>query len=379
MAQDADGNQGNAMQPYKGLFVLDAAQGIAGPYCGMLLAAMGAEVVKLEPPKGDWSRGLTTREGSHSVMSSVFNRGKRSLVLDLAAPAERAKAQALMARADVVIEAFRPGVAGRIGLGPAHARADAVYVSISGFGQSGPYAERPCTDAVAQAFSGLVSQNAGMDGAPHKVGTLPVDIHTGMSAFAAVQAALADRARDTTPRQRVLDCSLMAGAASLLCTSIAEAGLLGRLPAELNVPAGSYQAGDGAWVMIALVREVDWVTLVGVLGAPALLQDPRFGSFPLRAQNKTALLPMLRGIFLTRPAAEWIAALHAAGILASRVNTVLEWLEDGHVQASAAAPCVEQPGLGSLPLANPPGLDIRLGPAPALGEHSDEILREMGG
>jgi formyl-CoA transferase len=284
-----------------------------------------------------------------------------------------------MARADVVIEAFRPGVAGRIGLGPAHARADAVYVSISGFGQSGPYAERPCTDAVAQAFSGLVSQNAGMDGAPHKVGTLPVDIHTGMSAFAAVQAALADRARDTTPRQRVLDCSLMAGAASLLCTSIAEAGLLGRLPAELNVPAGSYQAGDGAWVMIALVREVDWVTLVGVLGAPALLQDPRFGSFPLRAQNKPALLPMLRGNFLTRPAAEWIAALHAAGILASRVNTVLEWLEDGHVQASAAAPAVEQPGLGRLPLANPPGLDIQLGPAPALGEHSEDILREMGG
>ena len=118
---------------------------------------------------------------------------------------------------------------------------------------------------------------------------------------------------------------------------------------------------------------------MGVLGAPALLQDPRFGSFPLRAQNKPALLPMLRGIFLTRPAAEWIAALHAAGILASRVNTVLEWLEDGHVQASAAAPCVEQPGLGRLPLANPPGLDIQLGPAPALGEHSDEILREMGG
>jgi crotonobetainyl-CoA:carnitine CoA-transferase CaiB-like acyl-CoA transferase len=161
--------------------------------------------------------------------------------------------------------------------------------------------------------------------------------------------------------------------------SVAEAGLLGRLPAELNVPAGSYQAGDGAWVMIALVREVDWVTLVGVLGAPALLQDPRFGSFPLRAQNKPALLPMLRGIFLTRPVAEWIAALHAAGILASRVNTVLEWLEDGHVQASAAAPAVEQPGLGRLPLANPPGLDIQLGPAPALGEHSEDILREMGG
>ncbi len=367
------------MQPYKGLFVLDAAQGIAGPYCGMLLAAMGADVVKLEPPKGDWSRGLTTRQGSHSVMSAVFNRGKRGLVLDLAEAADRGRAQALMAKADVVIEAFRPGVATRIGLGPEHARADAVYVSISGFGQTGPYAERPCTDAVAQAFSGLVAQNAGMDGAPHKVGTLPVDIHTGMSAFAAVQGALAERARDTTPRQRVLDCSLMAGAASLLCTSIAEAGLLGHLPAELNVPAGSYQAGDGAWVMIALVREADWVTLVGVLDAPLLLEDTRFADFRLRALNKPALLPLLRGIFLTRPAADWIAALQAAGILASRVNTVLEWLDDAHVQASQAAPRIDQPGLGRLPLANPPGLDIRLGPAPALGEHSEDILRAMGG
>jgi MFS family permease len=134
-------------------------------------------------------------------------------------------------------------------------------------------------------------------------------------------------------------------------------------------------AGSASYILAAVLAGA----LVGVLGAPALLQDPRFGSFPLRAQNKTALLPMLRGIFLTRPAAEWVAALHAAGILASRVNSVLEWLEDGHVQASAAAPCVEQPGLGSLPLANPPGLDIQLGPAPALGEHSDEILREMGG
>ena len=114
------------MQPYRGLFVLDAAQGIAGPYCGMLLAAMGAEVVKLEPPAGDWSRGLTARAGGHSVMSTVFNRGKSSVMLDLATEAGRGHAQALATRADVVIEAFRPGVAARIGLGVEHTRENAI-------------------------------------------------------------------------------------------------------------------------------------------------------------------------------------------------------------------------------------------------------------
>ena len=365
------------MQPYKGLFVLDAAQGIAGPYCGMLLAAMGADVVKLEPPKGDWSRGLTAREGCHSVMSTVFNRGKRGLVLDLGTEAGRTQAQHLAAQADVVIEAFRPGVADRIGLGPEHTRADAIYVSISGFGQRGPYSERPCTDAVAQAFSGIVAQNAGADGTPHKVGTLVVDVHTGMSAFAAVQAALANRAAGAQGRQ-MLDCSLMAGAANLLGVPIAEAGFLGRMPAELNVPAGSYQARDGAWVMIALVREVDWVALVGVLEAPELLADPRFGDFPARAANKAALMPLLREVFARRTSAEWLAALQAARILADRVNTALEWLDDAHVRAVQAAPILQQPGLGALPMPVLPGLGAVLSPAPALGEHSADILRQYG-
>ncbi|MBC7432964.1 MAG: CoA transferase [Rubritepida sp.] len=374
------------MQPYRGLFVLDAAQGIAGPYCGMLLAAMGADVVKLEPPGGDWSRGLTTRSGGHSVMSTVFNRGKRGIVLDLASQAGRASAQALAARADVVIEAFRPGVAARIGLGVEHTRANAVYLSISGFGQNGPYSERPCTDGVAQAFSGIAGLNAGADGAPHKVGTLLVDVHTGMSAFAAVQAALAERAQWSVdsrvdggaPRRWVLDCSLMAGAASLLGVPIAEAGLLGHMPAELNVPAGCYQASDGAWVMVALVREADWLALVEVLEAPGLLADARFADFPARAANKPALLPILRDIFARRPVADWLAALHARRLLAERVNTTCEWLADPHVRAVAAAPLLDQPGLGALPMAALPGLGAVLTPAPGLGEHTTAVLAQFG-
>ncbi len=374
------------MQPYEGLFVLDAAQGIAGPYCGMLLAAMGADVVKLEPPAGDWSRGLTARapappeggQGFHSVMSTVFNRGKRGIMLDLTTPAGRAHAQALAALADVVIEAFRPGVAARIGLGVEHSREDAIYVSISGFGQTGPYSERPCTDGVAQAFSGIVALNPGADGTPHKAGTLLVDVHTGMSAFAATQAALADRARGGPPKRRLLDCSLMAGAASLLGIPIAESGLLGRMPAELNVPAGCYQASDGAWVMVALVREADWVALVEVLEAPALLADPRFADFAARAANKPALLPILRDIFARRPVAGWLAALHAKRLLADRVNTTFEWLSDPHVQAVQAAPMLDQPGLGALPMAALPGLGPVLTPAPGLGEHTESVLRQFG-
>jgi formyl-CoA transferase len=368
-------------KPYEGLFVLDAAQGIAGPYCGMLLALCGATVVKLEPPQGDWSRGLTARAGGHSVMSTAFNRGKKGVVLDLATDEGRARAGALAARADVLIEAFRPGVAARIGLGPERAKPDAVCVSVSGFGQQGPYAERPCTDGVAQAFSGLVALNAGMDGAPHKAGTLVVDVFTGLSAFAACQAALAEQARDRAagapPRRRLLDVSLMQAAASLMVLPLAEAGLLGRLPAEMNVPAGAWPAQDGAFVMIAMVREEEFVALCRELGLPDLPDDPRFASFPQRAAHKAALRPILEAAFRARPAAEWVARLQAARLLCERVNTPLDWLADPHVRAVGAAPLFAQPGLGTLPFPLVPGLGAATAPAPALGEH-DALLAELG-
>jgi crotonobetainyl-CoA:carnitine CoA-transferase CaiB-like acyl-CoA transferase len=369
-------------KPYEGLLVLDAAQGIAGPYCGMLLAQSGATVIKLEPPKGDWSRGLTTRAGSHSVMHTAFNRGKRSLVLDLATPEGQARVAKLAARADVLIEAFRPGVAARIGLGPEAAKEDAVCVSVSGFGQSGPYRERPCTDGIAQAFSGLVSVNAGADGVPHKTGTLVVDVVTGLSAFAACQAALAERMQDAAAgrpgRRRHLDVSLMQTAASLLVLPISEAGLLGRMPGELNVPAGSYPTKDGAWIMFALVREEEWVALCKQIGREDLLADPRFTDFKARFANKAALVTILRELFLTQDAAHWVALLQAARLLCDRVNTPLEFLADPHVQAVRAAPVLQQPELGALPFPAIPGLGAWEEPAPSLGEDTEALLAEWG-
>jgi formyl-CoA transferase len=288
----------------------------------------------------------------------------------------------LAARADILIEAFRPGVAARIGLAPEAAKEDAVCVSVSGFGQSGPYRERPCTDGIAQAFSGLVAVNAGADGVPHKTGTLVVDVVTGISAFAACQAALAERAQDAAAgrpgRRRHLDVSLMQTAAALMVLPISESGLLGRLPGELNTPAGSYPTKDGAWIMFALVREEEWVNLCRTINRADLLEDPRFTDFKTRFANKPALISILREEFLTRDAAEWVTLLQGARLLCDRVNTPLEFLADPHVQAVGAAPILHQPELGSLPFPAIPGFGAWERTAPALGEDTEALLAEWG-
>ncbi len=369
----------DAMQPYRGIRVLDAGQGIAGPYCGMMLAACGADVIKLEPAEGDWSRGLGTAKEGVSVMTVAFNRGKRSVVLDLKSEDGRRAAAALAGQADVLIEAFRPGVAARIGLGPANAKADAVCLSISGFGQTGPYAERPCTDSVAQAFSGFVALNAGADGAPHKAAPFIADMATGIHAFAAVQVALAARLQDSTPRQRVIDMSLMAATANLLTHQIGEWGYQGKSAAPPNAPAGAYQAADGAWVMVTLVREAEWLAICDVLDIRDTTTDPRFASFPLRWENREALYAIMRAAFIKRPAAEWVAALQGARLLADRVNSPLDWLGNEHVVAYGGAARVQQPQLGEVPLPMLPGLGHWHAPAPALGQHTTEVLAELGG
>lgn len=367
-----------AMRPYKGLRVLDAGQGIAAPYCGMMLAACGADVIKLEPAEGDWSRGLGTAKDGVSVMTVSFNRGKRSVVLDLKSDQGRAAAAKLAASADVLIEAFRPGVAARIGLGPENAKPDAVCLSISGFGQSGPYSERPCTDSVAQAFAGLVALNDGADGVPHKVGAFVSDMATGIYAFSAVQVALAARAQDTTPRRRVIDMSLMAATSNLLTQQIGEWGVQGKPAAPPNAPAGAYQCADGAWVMVTLVRETEWTAIAEVLGIQEAARDPRFVTFPLRWDNREALYAIVRAAFIQRPSAEWVKLLQGARLLADRVNSPLDWLSNEHVIASGAAARIKQPQLGEVPLPMLPGLGHWHALAPTLGQHTAEVLAEIG-
>ena len=370
-------------QPYKGIKVLDFSQGVAGPYCGALMALYGADVVKVEPPGGDWARRLGTDYAGHSVLDICANRGKRSICLDLKRGDALEVAKALAAGADVVIEGFRPGVAERLGIGyEAIHRLNprVLYLSVSGYGQSGPLREEACTDTVMQAFSGLMSVNPGNDGAPHRVGFLIVDMVTGLYAYQALATALHGRAGETGGRH--IDVSLMQSAAAIQAAKISEFALAGGTPRTLNAPAGTYRTRDG-WIAITLVNEAHWAAICRALDLPALLDDPRFADFEGRAEHLPALLAILNARLCEQTTAEWSARINAAGGLCNAIHDYGDWLAHPQVRAADAAPVVSQPRVGDVPTPSIPGM-VSIAPddprqvAPAVGEHGAAILREHG-
>jgi crotonobetainyl-CoA:carnitine CoA-transferase CaiB-like acyl-CoA transferase len=366
--------------PYRGLRVLDFGQGTASPYCAMLLGIYGADVIKVEPPEGDWSRYLGTTYGNHTTLSAVYNRGKRSLCLDLKHEQGITIAQRLARDCDVLIEGFRPGVAARLGIGYESLARDnpgLIYLSVSGFGQSGPYAKRPGSDSVAQAFSGLVSINVGNDGTPHRVGTTISDVVTGVYAFQAIATTLFARA--TVGTGRWIDVNLSQSTAALLGHKVAEHILEGGTPRALNVPAGSYQTRDG-WVMVTLVNEPQYKRLCTAIERDDLASDPRFVDFAKRADFADALIPQMREIFLTQPTETWLKRLHAADIIAERILHPGEWLRNVHVEATKAAVCQDTPGVGPVYTPRTPGIaslsEDWLCPAPDVGQDSTAVLME---
>src|SRR4051794_26044347 len=368
--------------PYRGLRVLDFGQGIASPYAAMLLAVYGADVIKVEPPEGDWSRYLGSTYGRHTALSAVYNRGKRSLCLDMKRSEAVAIAKQLAQQCDVMIEGFRPGVAARLGIGYeilARDNPGLIYLSVSGFGQHGPYAERPGSDSVAQAFSGLVSVNVGNDGTPHRVGTTISDVATGVYAFQAIATALFARA--AVGSGRWIDVNLAQSTAALLGHKTAEYVLETGTPRPLNVPAGSYQTGDG-WMMVTLVNESQYKRLCAAIGRDDLASDVRFADFAKRADAADALIPHLREVFLTQTSEVWLGRLHAADIIAERILTPGDWLHNVHVQATKAAVCQDTPGVGPIYAPRTPGhaglSEDQLCPAPAIGADSRAILRDAG-
>jgi crotonobetainyl-CoA:carnitine CoA-transferase CaiB-like acyl-CoA transferase len=367
--------------PYRGLRVLDLGQGVASPYCAMLLALYGAEVIKVEPPAGDWSRGLGSRlaDGAQTPMSMTYNRGKRALRMDLAKPEARDILRGLALKADILIEGFRPGVAARLGVGYdslAGENPKLIYLSVSGFGQSGPNAQRPVTDTAAQAFSGFMDTNRGADGVPHRSGALTADVPTGLYAYAAIATALF--ARQQTGTGRHIDVSLMAGSAALLGHMLPDFQVRMANPAQLNVPAGSFEAADG-WLAIALVREDDWRRTCLALERPDWLEDARFASFTARYEHRDALLAQMRAHIRARPRADWLARLKANDVISDAVNSIGDWLGHEHVKAVGAAVPI---GVDQFHAARTPGApaesDAALAPPPAAGQHTREILAECG-
>jgi crotonobetainyl-CoA:carnitine CoA-transferase CaiB-like acyl-CoA transferase len=363
-------------KPLAGIRVLDLGQGVAAPYCGLLLAQYGAEVVKVEPLKGDWMRGLGEARGDQTAYSITYNWGKRGIAVDLKDPRGLEIVRRIAARSDVVLENFRPGVVDRLGVGFEDVKAlnpKVLYVSVSGFGQTGPYVKRPGSDTVLQAFSGLVSINKDMDGRPHKVGTTMVDALTGICAFQAVSMALFGGVKEA----RLLDVSLLQSVALLLTPNIADFHLSGGPVPPLNAPAGTYRTRDG-WIAVSLVKEENFRQLSEVLGRVDLPDDARFQSFRARAENLPELVEILQERFSTGTTAEWAERCADAGLLANPVNDCGDWLNDPQVKATGAFDMLEQPGVGDVPMPRLPGGLPFEGVSPSIGADSRLVLAEHG-
>ncbi|MEZ5850496.1 MAG: CaiB/BaiF CoA-transferase family protein [Hyphomicrobiaceae bacterium] len=371
-------------KPYEGIRVVDMSQGVAGPYSAMLLARHGADVVKIEPPEGDWSRALGAVYGDQSAFSVVANIGKRSIALDLKKPEARAAVDRMIPKADVFLEGFRPGVIDRLGFSYERLKAmnpGLVYVSISGFGQEGPLREKPAMDPILQAFTGFMAENTGPDGVPHRTPTIIVDMATALYAHQAIVAALYAKARGAPGRR--IDVSLMEGAANLQAIRLMSAVRDGPFK-NVSAPGGTYQAADGGWIQIAAVKNHEFEGVCKVLGLDELIGDPKFATTSLRYAQAPYLVDRVSDIIKTRPAAEWRDMLTAAGLQNEVVQTYADFVEHPHAKATGVVSWVTQEG-SDIPWAtpNPPGTaklvqDAPEAAAPRKGQHTREILAEAG-
>ena len=262
-------------RPFAGLKVIDVSQGVAGPYCAMLLAQYGADVIKVEPPGvGDWARNLGTVYGDQCAYSLPANFGKRAIALDLKQADGRAILWRLLAGADVFLQGFRPGVIDRLGFGydaVAEREPRIIYLSVSGFGQSGPLAERPAMDPILQAYTGLTVENRGEDGIPHRTPIIAIDMTTALYAYSAVSTAL--YARRDEPRGRHIEASLMQAAAGLQVVRLMQSHLEGGAIRPPGAPSGVYQVADG-WMTITVVRLHEWLGFCK-RGGPARIRRRR--------------------------------------------------------------------------------------------------------
>lgn len=374
------------MDVLTGTRVLDLTSSLAGPYCTQLLAALGADVIKVERPgAGDEARdwGPPFHDGS-SVMFFAANAGKRSLALDLKTSPGRNAVLRLVERADVFVQSLRPGAAERLGLGPAPVRSRndrLVYCSIRAYGATGPLADEPGYDPLIQAAAGIISVTGEPDRPGVRAGASLVDLGTATWAALAVVAALLQRER--TGRGDELDVSLYETALALVPYQLAEASATGRATGRhgndfpLIAPYGVFATADGE-LMIAAANDRLFRSLCDVLGLPQLAADPRFASNALRSENRDLLTPPIAGRLAEHPSAHWVERLRRAGVPVTAVRDVAEVARD---EQTAALGILQELG-GHVTVGPPVSFDgerptYRSAP-PRAGEHSAEVLAEAG-
>jgi crotonobetainyl-CoA:carnitine CoA-transferase CaiB-like acyl-CoA transferase len=377
-------------QALAGLRVLDLSRYVAGPHGTMLLGDHGADVVKVEPPgRGDPARGIDRLMGPpDSLFSMTLNRNKRSLALDLRKPEGLAILTDLAARADLMVENFRPGTLEAMGLDYATLSARnprLILVRISGFGQDGPWAERPAYDAIAQAASGLMDMTGAPDGTPVMVGTIVIDYTTALHAMLGAMIALA--ARERTGLGQEVQASLLDGMASMLMTAVPEALTLGRQPTRhgnrdrLIAPSNTFRTSDGEWVHLMTVTDDQFDRLARRMGRADLLEDPRFATTLPRMRHCEAIEAITAEWVASLPLADVLTALREAGIPSSKVTTVAEMATSEHMQARRRIVEIEHPVSGRAKVAAHPLRFSATPPAdggrvPAVGEHSDAVLKD---
>ncbi|KAA0180359.1 CaiB/BaiF CoA transferase family protein [Cupriavidus cauae] len=376
--------------PLAGVKVLEFCTVAAGPFCGMLLADMGADVVKIEPPDGDTLRQWPPISAGFSENFASLNRNKRSVVLNLKQPEDVALARQLMLEADVVVENNRPGVMDRLGLGYASLREDhpgLVYCSVSAYGQSGPRATEGGFDLTIQAAAGVMSVTGEPDGAPVKCGVPLADFASGLYGAFAIASALA-RVRAGGAGMHI-DVPMYGCTLGIAALQTSEYFGTGRSPAKLgsahprNAPYQAFQAADG-YFAIAAGNQKLWLEVVRVVEMPELSEDPRFATTRDRAANQVALKDLLEQRFARAGVDHWIAAFQAAGVPHARINDYAAALQDPQVEHMEwVRPLTLPSGVATRTFVSPlrldgMGLPVRR-PPPALGEHTEAVRAAHAG
>lgn len=366
----------------QGLRVLDFGQGIAGPCCGTILRQQGAEVVKVEPPDGDWARNMGVAQGGVSSAFLAYNAGKRGICIDAATDEGRSVIHRLAHQADVVIQNFRPGVAERLGIGYCKLsglNARLVQVSISGFGAEGPLADQPATDNVLQAMAGLMHANRDEQGVPRRVGIYLADIAAGLHAAQLVAAAL--YRRTVTGAGRHLQVSLYEACCAFQASQFAELSFAtgGPAPRAATAPSGVFRASDG-YVTLATLNDAMFARLCEALDLAELPHDPRFASNQVRLLHAEMLNAQVGRALAGATVVDACARLHGADVLHAPVRNHGEVMTDEQARHACLFGEAAAAGVTGVPLARQPGSALAKGTlyAPGLGEHTTEVLGTCG-
>ncbi len=343
---------------------------------------MGADVVKVEPPEGDWARLMSVARHGSSTLSLPANLGKRSVCVDARTAEGKTVLRRLAEQADVVVESFRPGVLSKLGLGfdtLQNLRHDIVLASISGFGATGPYSRRPGSDSIIQAISGMAFMNQTSEGAPKRVGMLAVDMVAGLYAGFALSAAIFDQRMNGSGRH--LELSLMEAAAAFQITPLLESLVQGgKRSTPVTVPSGLFPTRSGSIAVVCLHDKM-FAALCETVGRPEWVEDMRFRDNRARQANAQALHAELGAVLASGDGKTWIERFNTAGVLCGQVNDYADIVEDEQARYLDLFTTLETRAFGDLPFVRLPGGGLGaevLGTEPMIGENTRQVLSDIG-